>query len=222
MADEADTAGLAERVVAAAELVEAIREETKAEGNKLKPVAVATLTGDKGYYCVTELAAIQESGIKTVISDPVRNRRVDKLEPVPQGVVRRARCAVKSGYGKALLRRRGMHLERSFAHLLDSGGMRRATLRGKANLDQRYKIAAATYNLSQLLRHLFGIGTPKQAAAGILEALLKLLLACLRVPARFAHFPLRLPHLFADHQFRFCVLPFRIHAVQKRLISTGF
>jgi transposase len=63
-AEEADTAGLAERVVAAAELVEAIREETKAEGDKLKPAAVATLTGDKGYYCVAELAAIDEGGIK--------------------------------------------------------------------------------------------------------------------------------------------------------------
>jgi hypothetical protein len=156
-----------------------------------------------------------------VISDPMGNRRVNKLEPAPQGVVRRARRSVKSKYGKALLRRRGMHIERSFAHLLDSGGMRRATLRGKANLEKRYKIAAATYNLSQLLRHLFGIGTPKQAMSGVLRALLKLLLAWLRVPAPFAHLPLRLPHLFANHPLRFCVLPFRINAVQKRLISTG-
>lgn len=106
------------------------------------------------------------SGLKTVISDPLRNRRVDKLEAEQRSVVRRAKRSVRSAYGKALLRRRGMHIERSFAHILDSGGMRRATLRGQKNLDKRYKIAAATYNLSQLLRHLFGIGTPKQAAAG--------------------------------------------------------
>jgi len=48
--------------------------------------------------------------------------------------------------------------------------MRRATLRGQVNLDKRYKIAAATYNLSQLMRHHFGIGTPKQAAASVLMA----------------------------------------------------
>jgi hypothetical protein len=49
--------------------------------------------------------------------------------------------------------------------------MRRATLCGQVNLDKRYKIAAATYNLSQLMRHLFGIGTAKQAAAAVQGAL---------------------------------------------------
>jgi hypothetical protein len=58
-----------------------------------------------------------------------------------------------------------MHIERSFAHILDCGGMRRATLRGWQNLNKRYKLAAAFYNLSQLMRKLFGSGTPKQLAA---------------------------------------------------------
>jgi len=63
------------------------------------------------------------------------------------------------------LRRRGMHLERAFAHILDCGGMRRATLRGRQNLNKRFKLAAAFYNLSQLMRKLFGIGTPRQCEA---------------------------------------------------------
>ena len=46
-----------------------------------------------------------------------------------------------------------------------SGGMRRATVRGWENLNKRYKLAAAFYNLSQLMRKLFGFGTPKQLAA---------------------------------------------------------
>jgi hypothetical protein len=58
-----------------------------------------------------------------------------------------------------------MHIERSFAHVLDCGGMRRTTLRGWQNLNKRYKLAAAFYNLSQLMRQLFGFGTPKQLAA---------------------------------------------------------
>jgi hypothetical protein len=58
-----------------------------------------------------------------------------------------------------------MHIERSFAHILDCGGMRRTTLRGWENLNKRYKLAAAFYNLSQLMRKLFGFGTPKQLAA---------------------------------------------------------
>jgi hypothetical protein len=32
-------------------------------------------------------------------------------------------------------------------------------------LNKRFKVSAAIYNLSQLMRRLFGIGTPKQLAA---------------------------------------------------------
>jgi transposase len=173
-ADQADTQDLADRVVAVAALVDAIREDVHAHQEKPCPAAVATLTADKGYYSVEELEAIQALGIKTVISDPIRNRRRDKLESAQRAVVRKAERSAQSKYGKALLRKRGMHIERSFAHLLDCGGMRRATLRGQTNLDKRYKIAAASYNLSQLMRHLFGIGTPKQAAAATLAALRQL------------------------------------------------
>jgi hypothetical protein len=114
---------------------------------------------------VDELQTLQQEGIRTVISDPVDQRRVDKLEPQEQRAVRAARRSVKSQSGKELLRRRGMHIERSFAHILDCGGMRRTTLRGWDNLNKRFKLAAAFYNLSQLMRKLFGFGTPKQLAA---------------------------------------------------------
>jgi transposase len=221
-ADEGDTEGLAERAISAAALVEAIREETSATAEKPVPAVTTTLTADKGYYCVAELEAIQESRIKTVISDPLRNRRLDKLNPGQRAVVRRARRSTKSGYGKALLRRRGMHIERSFAHILDSGGMRRATLRGQRNLDKRYKIAAATYNLSQLMRHLFGIGTCKQAAARLASALKGLLIAIHRLltsPVRclwVAHSILRhaLPRFFSQTLGS-------THVAEERLFSTG-
>ena len=100
-----------------------------------------------------------------MISDPIDHRRLDKLEPEEKRAVLAARRSVKSKSGKELLRRRGMHIERSFAHILDCGGMRRTTLRGWQNLNKRYKLAAAFYNLSQLMRKLFAFGTPKQLAA---------------------------------------------------------
>ena len=130
-------------------------------------LTVTSVTSDKGYYAVGELEALQQEGIRTVISDPIDHRRVDKLERQPQRAVRAARRSVKSKSGKALLRRRGMHIERSFAHILDCGGMRRTTLRGWENLNKRFKLAAAFYNLSQLMRKLFGFGTPKQLAAAL-------------------------------------------------------
>ena len=81
-------------------------------------------------------------------------------------VLSKAKRAVKSKSGKALLRKRGEHLERSFCHVLDHGKQRRATLRGRVNLTKRQLAAAFTHNLSLLMRHLTGYGTVKQCQAG--------------------------------------------------------
>ena len=157
--DAADHQDMAGRVLEAQQNINRARDE------KLDILTVQSVTSDKGYYAVGELQALQHEGIRTVISDPIDNRRVDKLQPAEQRAVRGAKRSVKSKSGKELLRRRGMHIERSFAHILDAGGMRRTTLRGWENLNKRFKLAAAVYNLSQLMRELFGFGTPKQLAA---------------------------------------------------------
>ena len=157
--DQADHKEMATRVLEAQQTI------NQASGAKPDTLTVTSLTSDKGYYLVAELQALQHEGIRTVISDPIDNRRVDKLEPAEQRAVRAAKRSVNSKSGKDLLRRRGRHIERSFAHILDAGGMRRTTLRGWENLNKRFKLAAAIYNLSQLLRKIFGFGTPKQLAA---------------------------------------------------------
>jgi transposase len=158
--DQADHKEMATRVL------EAQQNINQAAGEKLDTLTVNSVTSDKGYYAVNELQALQQEDIRTVIADPIDNRRLDKLEPDEKKAVQAARRSTKSTSGKELLRRRGMHIERSFAHVLDCGGMRRTTLRGWENLNKRFKLAAAIYNLSQLMRKLFGIGTPKQLAAG--------------------------------------------------------
>jgi transposase len=157
--DQADHQEMATRVL------EAQQNINQAAGEKLDTLTVNSVTSDKGYYAVHELQALQQEDIRTVIADPIDNRRLDKLEPDEKKAVQAARRSTKSTSGKALLRRRGRHIERSFAHVLDCGGMRRTTLRGWENLNKRFKLAAAIYNLSQLMRKLFGIGTPKQLAA---------------------------------------------------------
>ena len=128
-------------------------------------LTVETATADKGYFEVTQVVALQQEQIKTVIGDPISKRRMDKLDEAGRAAVKAAHRSTQSQYGKDLLRRRGMHLERAFAHILDCGGMRRATLRGRQNLNKRFKLAAAFYNLSQLMRKLFGMGTPRQCEA---------------------------------------------------------
>ena len=56
-------------------------------------------------------------------------------------------------------------VERSFAHILDRGGMRRTWLRGRKNVHKRYLIHVAGHNLGLLMRLLIGAGTPKEAIA---------------------------------------------------------
>ena len=119
------------------------------------------------------------ASIRTVIGDAhcARRRKQGLAAPLRKALDRAAR-AVKSQSGKALLRQRGMHLERSCEHVLDEGGMRRATLRGEENLTKRHKIAAACFNLSLLLRTLLGVGTQKQWIAST-RRLLQAVIACL-------------------------------------------
>jgi len=157
--DAADHKNMAGRILEAQQNINRACEE------KLDTLTVQSVTSDKGYYAVSELQTLQGEAIRTVIVDPIDNRRLEKLEPDQKQAVLTARRSVTSKSGKDLLRRRGMHIERSFAHILDCGGMRRTTLRGWENLNKRYKLAAAFYNLSQLMRKLFGFGTPKQLAA---------------------------------------------------------
>jgi transposase len=146
-------------------ILEAQQNINAARGEDPDQMTVETATGDKGYYALGQLQALQREAIKTVICDPVRNRRMDQLKPDEQQAVTAAARSVSSNYGKELLSKRGQHIERGFAHILDCGGMRRATLRGRQNLQKRFTLAAAFYNLSQLMRKLCGVGTPKQWAA---------------------------------------------------------
>ncbi len=59
------------------------------------------------------------------------------------------------------MRQRGERIERSFAHLYDTGGMRRTHLRGHTNILKRLLIHAGGFNLGLVMRHLIGIGTPR-------------------------------------------------------------
>lgn len=154
--DQSDPAHLSERVLAAGVTLALVMPEQAPE--KL----VQSATADKGYFALEAMSELQQLGIRTVISDPQRGkRRLERLRKEE-----RAQRASRSASGKSLLRQRGPHLERSFEHVLDEGGLRRASLRGRVNLTKRYKLGAAFYNFSQLLRKVHGIGTPRQWLAG--------------------------------------------------------
>ena len=161
LGDEADQKDLAAHVLEAQENI------NQAQNLPAGTLTIESTTADKAYHAVGEMNQLQQEGIRTVISDPVKNRNLDKLSPQEAKAARSARRSARSESGKKLLRKRGMHLERSFAHLLDAGGARRTTLRGLENLNKRFKLSAAIYNLSQLMRKIWGVGTAKQWAAGV-------------------------------------------------------
>src|SRR5919108_106446 len=57
--------------------------------------------------------------------------------------------------------RLGELLERPCAHLYETGGLRRAHVRGHENVLKRLLLHAGAFNLGLWMRTLFGIGTPR-------------------------------------------------------------
>jgi len=167
--DAADNdTSMAQRVLSAVGTLIEVVPATK-EREKLGAAVVA----DEGYFAVEQIGELQRCGVRTVIADPQGGRRRRDAPLEHRQTLRRAARATRSESGKALLRKRGEHLERGFAHMLDHGGLRRATLRGCENLTKRHLIAALSFNLSLLLRTIFGTGTAKQWLAGPLQAILR-------------------------------------------------
>ena len=67
---------------------------------------------------------------------------------------------------------RGERLERPFAHLYRTGGLRRTEVRGHSNVLKRLLIQAGAFNLGMLLRKQVGAGTPRGLQAQVLRAML--------------------------------------------------
>lgn len=121
------------------------------------------VVADKGYHKTQTLATCVEAGWETYIPEKQsRQERVwdDKPKVWKRAYERNAR-RVRSRVGKALQRLRGMTVERTFAHLCETGRARRSWLRGLAKVKKRYLMHAAAYNLGVVMRQLFGVGTPR-------------------------------------------------------------
>jgi transposase len=153
-ADQGDTEGLTDRIGQAQVRLEEIG-APEAE----------TVTADKGYFKASEVMELQARGLETIIPDRHITRVPENYTEAERVAIQRAAESVRTEEGKTLLRKRGQHIERSFAHVLDSGGCRRTSLRHITNLQKRQLVATFAFNLSLLMRTVTGIGTPKQLAA---------------------------------------------------------
>ena len=126
-----------------------------------------SLVGDKGYHSREGLKDLDGGVWKTRISEPEPANGYLRWhgDQAARPAVYANRARLKSGVARNAMRRRGEMVERSFAHVLDRGGMRRALLRARENVHKRYLIHVAGFNLGILMRALFGSGTPREAAS---------------------------------------------------------
>src|SRR5712691_9966641 len=154
-ADQVDTTTLGETATAAAEQIE------DAQADVDEPQALEEIIGDKGYHSNQSMVDLEAVGIRSYISEPDRGRRDWSKEPEAQAPVYRNRRRMRGPRGRRLMRQRGERIERSFAHLYDTGGMRRTHLRGHQNILKRVLIHAGGFNLGLLIRSILGVGTPR-------------------------------------------------------------
>jgi hypothetical protein len=159
-ADQGDTSSLPDTLKAAAEKLEKI-------GLGPTNEEPCDLIADKGYHSREGLKDLDGGIWKTRIAEPKPAKGYLRWhgDEAARSAVYGNRARLKSGVGRKAMRQRGELVERSFAHILDRGGMRRAWLRGRENVHKRYLIHVAGFNLGLLMRAIHGAGTPKEASA---------------------------------------------------------
>jgi len=110
-------------------------------------------------------------GIRSYVSEPDRERRDWSKAPEAQAPVYGNRRRIRGPRGGHLMRQRSERVERSFAHVYDTGGVRRTHLRGHTNVLKRLLIHAGGFNLGLVMRQLIGAGTPRGLQARVGAAL---------------------------------------------------
>ena len=157
-ADEGDPDTLPWTLMEAEKQLAAVCEDADA-ARHLHEKPLSELVTDKGYHSNDSLTGLE--GIRTYISEPNRGRRNWKGKPEAKQAVYANRRRLRGKRGKALLRKRGEYLERSFAHAYETGAMRRLHLRHRSNILKRLLIHIGGFNLGLVMRKLFGKGTPR-------------------------------------------------------------
>jgi transposase len=162
-ATEGDTTTVHETLAQCGEHISEVASETNNAkvGERVNPEGPAEVVLDKGYHSNEVLAAMERSGVRTYCSEPKRGRRNWKGKAEEKSVVYANRRRIRGDRGQRLLRQRGERVERSFAHLYESGGMRRTHLRRHDNIIKRLLIHASAFNLGLAMRKLTGYGTPR-------------------------------------------------------------
>jgi transposase len=175
-ADQGDTTTLWNTVEESVENLRTVADAPQAPPC-LQGDLMCQVVGDKGYHSNDSLRDLREGEVRTYISEPDRGRRswIDDGTGEPlsaeQAAVYANRRRIRGEHGKSLLRKRGELVERTFAHCYETGAMRRTHLRGHPNILKRLLIHVAGFNLSLVMRSLFGIGKPRRLQDGLAAAI---------------------------------------------------
>ena len=142
--------------------------------------------------------------MRTYICEPDGPNRRWTDKPADYEVAYRAnRRRLKGERNKRLQKLRCERVERSFAHVCETGGARRTRLRGLENNRKKVRLTVAAHNLGLILRKLLGSGKPREFAGlpGLLISMFSPLQAALkrsqRLLSRTNPF-----HRVHDHQHR--------------------
>jgi transposase len=173
-ADRGDTQTLPDTLAEAVDRLDQVRDDA---GERVD--TAAEVVADKGCHSRAVVLELATNGFRPYISEPDRGEQSWTDQEAARDAVYANRRRIRGARGRALLRRRGEFLERTFAHLYDTGGMRRTHLRGHDNILKRVLVHASGFNLGLVMRRLLGVGTPR-GLQGRLAAVITLLVAVSR------------------------------------------
>ncbi len=156
--------------------IEQTLKEAQANAVLVNERGVEETVADKGYHSNQVLVDLHAQGIRSYIPEPERGPRKWVGKPIEQKQVYANRRRMTGRRGKDLQKLRSELTERSFAHMYETGGLRRTHLRKRNNILKRLLFHAVGFNLALLLRERYGIGKPR-TLQGTSDAILLLQIA---------------------------------------------
>jgi transposase len=136
--------------------------EAQSVARQVNPLGVEDVVADKGYHSGEVLKTLHRGGVRSYLPEPQRGKRNWEGKAVEQKRTYENRRRVRGARGKQLQKERSELTERTFAHMYETGGMRRGHLRGRDNILKRLLVHGAAFNLSLVLRKDLGAGTPRE------------------------------------------------------------
>ncbi len=117
---------------------------------------------DKGYHSNEVLRTLKDWNVRSYCSEPDRGRRRWSDKEAEKAAVYGNRRRIRGERGKRLLRQRGEKVERSFAHMYETGAMRRTHLAATPEHSETAADSCGSFQSGAADERIAGGVTPKQ------------------------------------------------------------